>query len=80
MFEWLTMQWQSIDWHVIWKTVGQIGLTFVLTTIIGWQREQEEHNTGVRTFPIVGMASCGYLADSRAAARYSRAIARAARD
>ena len=61
MFEWLTMHWQAIDWYVIGKTFGQIGVTFVLTTSIGWQREQEEHNTGIRTFPIVGIASCGYL-------------------
>jgi putative Mg2+ transporter-C (MgtC) family protein len=39
----------------------QIGVTYLLTATIGWQREQEEHNAGVRTFPIVGMASCGYL-------------------
>jgi putative Mg2+ transporter-C (MgtC) family protein len=61
MFEWLTMQWQMIDWYVIWKTSGQLGLTFALTAMIGWQREAEEHNTGIRAFPIVGMASCGYL-------------------
>jgi putative Mg2+ transporter-C (MgtC) family protein len=61
MFEWLMMQWQMINWHVIWKTIGQIGLTYVLTAMIGWQREKEEHGAGIRTFPIVGMASCGYL-------------------
>jgi putative Mg2+ transporter-C (MgtC) family protein len=61
MFEWLMMQWQIIDWHLISKTVGQIGLTYLLTAIIGWQREKEEHGAGIRTFPIVGMASCGYL-------------------
>jgi putative Mg2+ transporter-C (MgtC) family protein len=61
MFEWLMTQWQTTDWHVIWKTAGQIGLTYVLTAMIGWQREKEEHGAGIRTFPIVGMASCGYL-------------------
>ena len=61
MFEWLMMQWQMAEWPLIWKSTGQIGLTFVLTVVIGWQREAEEHNTGIRAFPIVGMASCGYL-------------------
>jgi len=28
---------------------------------VGWESEQEEHTAGIRTFPIVGMASCGYL-------------------
>src|SRR5208282_5879034 len=35
--------WQTIDWQQIWKTMGQVGLTYVLTAFIGWQREQEEH-------------------------------------
>lgn len=39
----------------------QVGLAYVLTAFIGWNREREEHNLGIRSFPIVGMASCGYL-------------------
>lgn len=45
----------------IWRDLGKVGIAFVLTAIIGWDREREEHSTGIRTFPIVGMASCGYL-------------------
>lgn len=56
MFEWLMTQWQEI-----WSVLQPIAVTFILTAIIGWQREAEEHNTGIRAFPIVGMASCGYL-------------------
>jgi len=44
-----------------WKILEQIGITYVLTAAIGWDREREAHSTGVRTFPIVGMASCGFL-------------------
>ena len=32
-----------------------------MTAFIGWDREKEAHSAGLRTFPIVGMASCGYL-------------------
>ena len=39
----------------------QVGIAYVLTALIGWNREREEHNVGIRSFPIVGMASCGYL-------------------
>jgi putative Mg2+ transporter-C (MgtC) family protein len=39
----------------------KIGITFALTAVIGWDREKEAHSAGLRTFPIVGMASCGYL-------------------
>ena len=48
-------------WNDIWKDAGHIGLAYVLTASIGWESEREEHSAGVRTFPIVGMASCGYL-------------------
>ena len=51
----------SQDWQQIWNVFQHIGVAFVLTAAIGWDREREEHTTGVRTFPIVGMASCGYL-------------------
>ena len=56
MFDWILMEWQTMS-----KPALQIGLTYILTAIIGWQREHEEHGAGIRTFPIVGMASCGYL-------------------
>lgn len=48
--------WQEIGW-----TFGQVGIAYLLTAMIGWDREREAHSTGLRTFPIVGMASCGYL-------------------
>jgi putative Mg2+ transporter-C (MgtC) family protein len=55
------LSWLANDWQFTWSNALKIGLTYVLTAIIGWQRESEEHSTGVRTFPIVGIASCGYL-------------------
>ena len=48
-------------WGEAWKVVQQIGLAYLLTALIGWDREKEAHSAGLRTFPIVGMASCGYL-------------------
>ena len=44
-----------------WRTLQHISVAFILTALVGWESEQEEHTTGIRTFPIVGMASCGYL-------------------
>jgi putative Mg2+ transporter-C (MgtC) family protein len=49
------------NWHEAWRVLQHIGLAYALTAIIGWDREKETHGAGVRTFPIVGMASCGYL-------------------
>jgi putative Mg2+ transporter-C (MgtC) family protein len=48
-------------WQEAWQDLQQIGLTYALTALIGWEREREAHSAGLRTFPIVGMASCGYL-------------------
>jgi putative Mg2+ transporter-C (MgtC) family protein len=48
-------------WAEIWLDLRQIGIAYVLTAVIGWDREKEAHSAGLRTFPIVGMASCGYL-------------------
>ena len=49
------------DWNHIARTFGQIAIAYVLTFVIGWDREREAQSAGLRTFPIVGMASCGYL-------------------
>lgn len=40
---------------------GKVGLAYVLALPTGWFREKEGHAVGIRTFPIVAMASCGYL-------------------
>jgi putative Mg2+ transporter-C (MgtC) family protein len=50
-----------VDWHEIWRNFQHVALAYILTATIGWESEREAHTAGVRTFPIVGMASCGYL-------------------
>ncbi|MBV9767344.1 MAG: MgtC/SapB family protein [Acidobacteriaceae bacterium] len=47
--------------HELWTNFLHVALAYVLTAIIGWESEREVHSAGLRTFPIVGMASCGYL-------------------
>jgi len=44
-----------------WTNFYHVAIAYILTATIGWQSEREVHYTGVRTFPIVGMAACGYL-------------------
>ncbi len=48
-------------WPVVWKNFGQIGIAYILTVLIGLEQEQEEHTLGLRTFPLVAIASCGCL-------------------
>jgi len=57
----MTTPFFSPDWREILTTLGKIVLAYVVTLPIGWEREREAHSVGVRTFPIVAMASCGYL-------------------
>jgi putative Mg2+ transporter-C (MgtC) family protein len=36
-------------------------IAYVLALPIGWNREQEERSAGLRTFPLVAVASCGFV-------------------
>ncbi len=36
-------------------------IAWALALPTGWWRERELHSIGIRTFPIVAVASCGYL-------------------
>ncbi|MEH6721635.1 MAG: MgtC/SapB family protein [Aurantimonas endophytica] len=38
-----------------------IGIAYVLALPIGWDREQGERSAGLRTFPLVAIAACGFL-------------------
>jgi putative Mg2+ transporter-C (MgtC) family protein len=49
------------DWTPALENLGKIALAYILALPIGWNREQEGPGLGIRTFPIVAMASCGYL-------------------
>jgi putative Mg2+ transporter-C (MgtC) family protein len=49
------------NWISLFTDPGHLLLAFVLNVPIGWNREQEEHNMGIRTFPIIGAASCAFI-------------------
>lgn len=50
-----------VDWHVAWLDTSKLVIAYILALPVGWHREQEAHSVGVRTFPLVAMASCGYV-------------------
>jgi putative Mg2+ transporter-C (MgtC) family protein len=50
-----------LNWAVIFTDFWHLCVAFGLGGAIGWNREYEEHNTGVRAFPIVAMASCTFV-------------------
>ncbi len=49
------------DWHVFVAALAKITFAYALAIPTGWWREREGHAVGIRTFPIVAMASCGYM-------------------
>ncbi len=54
----------SRDFHLYGFDVTHIAkllAAYALTLPIGWDREREGHAVGIRTFPLVAVASCGYL-------------------
>jgi putative Mg2+ transporter-C (MgtC) family protein len=51
--------WQ--EWRAVWYDLGRLLIAYLLALPIGWYREREAHSVGVRTFPIVAVASCGFV-------------------
>jgi putative Mg2+ transporter-C (MgtC) family protein len=38
-----------------------LAIAYALALPIGWNREREERSAGLRTFPLVAVASCGFV-------------------
>lgn len=38
-----------------------LGIAYLLALPLGWDREKEERSAGLRTFPLVAIASCGFI-------------------
>ena len=38
-----------------------LAVAYLLALPIGWNREKEERSAGLRTFPLVAMAACGFV-------------------
>src|SRR6202158_4721186 len=56
-----TIDSMNLGASAFWSDLGKIALTYILALPIGWQREKEAHSVGVRTFPLVAMASCAFV-------------------
>jgi putative Mg2+ transporter-C (MgtC) family protein len=68
------MNWPEVLSHVI-----KMGIAYILALPIGWDREQYARSAGIRTFPLVAVASCGLVlvairATGGAAAEQSRIL------
>lgn len=38
-----------------------LGIDHILALSIGWDREKQDRSAGLRTFPLVAIASCGIV-------------------
>lgn len=47
-------------WEVLTHVINLV-VAYVLALPIGWNREREERSAGIRTFPLVAMAACGFV-------------------
>lgn len=41
--------------------IRDLAIAYVLAFLIGWNREKEERSAGLRTFPLVAVAACGFI-------------------
>jgi len=50
----------SIDWAEIWFNLVHLLTAWLLALPVAWDRERATRGAGLRTFPLVAVAACGY--------------------
>ena len=57
--------------------IRDLSIAYALAFLIGWNREREDRSAGLRTFPLVAVAACGFVqATEGLAAAEPQAMAR----
>lgn len=51
----------SFDWQMAAANLLRMLIAFALAFPLAWERVKSERSLGLRTFPIVAVASCGYM-------------------
>ena len=51
----------DIDWPMVWSNLVLLGIAYVLALPAGWNRERRTRSAGLRTYPLVALASCGFM-------------------
>lgn len=57
----VTAQLAGFQWGEFLSVVGHLAAAFVLALPIALERERATRSMGLRTFPLVALASCGYI-------------------
>jgi putative Mg2+ transporter-C (MgtC) family protein len=57
--------------------IRDLGIAYALAFLIGWNRERHARSAGLRTFPLVAVAACGFIqATERLTADHPDSLAR----
>ncbi|MDX1460041.1 MAG: MgtC/SapB family protein [Xanthomonadales bacterium] len=51
----------DIHWQTVWSNLILMGAAYALALPIGWNRELHDRSAGLRTFPLVALATCGFM-------------------
>ena len=52
----------SVGVHIdLLRNLGVLVVAYVLALPIAWDRERNERSAGLRTFPLVALAACGFI-------------------
>ena len=51
----------DIDWHQVAFHAVHLLVAYVIALPVAWDREREAMSAGLRTFPLVSVAACGYM-------------------
>lgn len=51
----------EMEWLLYLSNLAELGVAFLLALPIAWNRESETRSVGLRTFPLVAIASCGFM-------------------
>lgn len=55
------MDFHAIDWHIVLDNILRISAAYVLALPVAWERERGDTSAGLRTFPLVAVASAGFV-------------------
>jgi putative Mg2+ transporter-C (MgtC) family protein len=50
----------DINWTDIWFNLMHLGIAYLLALPVAFDREESSQGIGLRTFPLVAVAACGY--------------------
>lgn len=52
---------ELVERFLLVGNIKELLIAFIIAIPIGWNREKESRSMGLRTFPLVAVASCGYM-------------------